>query len=535
MKRVLVALLFAVSTALVAQNGQLEESAVDKKYYKKLKAYDFAEAKKLDDPAARLEFERLLTADPATGEIPLNARQRELEFFFSRNFSNPRGRSAATVDWYNRGPRNVGGRTRALAVDSRNEDIILAGGVSGGMWRSTDQGVNWVKVTDVDALQSVTCIAQDPSAPDTWYYGTGEYFGNSARDPGANFDGDGIFKSTDNGVTWVQLEATANGIPETRDDFDIIHEIKINSTGDLLVGTLDGVYLSADGGVTFDLILTNDENSDNIGDGEWTDIFIDANDVAYAALDNIGVFRSDDAANDYTSWTEISFGITFSNDFSVESGARLELAVAPSNTDILYVLREDGIIWKYEYDEVEPTWTALSSQPPFAGIGGWNPQGGYNLVITVMPDDEDFIVYGGTNLYRTTDGFASPSNISWIGGYGQTSFVYPNQHPDQHSFVWLRDESRPEGSQYQRFISGNDGGVQITSDITRSTGDQVDPVIWTSLNNGYLTTQSYAVSVGPGDQIMSGFQDNSTWLDHKYKCKCGLGGCIFRRWCLQCI
>ena len=62
-------------------------------------------------------------------------------------------------------------------------------------------------------------------------------------------------------------------------------------------------------------------------------------------------------------------------------------------------------------------------------------------------------------------------------------------------------------------MSGNDGGIQITNDITDTTpngsGETVD---WTALNNGYFTSQVYAISVGPGDQIISGFQDNGNWL-----------------------
>ncbi|KAA1246559.1 hypothetical protein [Aquimarina sp. RZ0] len=49
--------------------------------------------------------------------------------------------------WRNRAPFNIGGRTRALAIDRVNENVILAGGVSGGLWRTEDGGVNWREVT----------------------------------------------------------------------------------------------------------------------------------------------------------------------------------------------------------------------------------------------------------------------------------------------------------------------------------------------------------------------------------------------------
>ncbi|MEQ9232245.1 MAG: hypothetical protein RIF46_16300, partial [Cyclobacteriaceae bacterium] len=70
-------------------------------------------------------------------------------------------------------------------------------------------------------------------------------------------------------------------------------------------------------------------------------------------------------------------------------------------------------------------------------------------------------------------------------------------HPDQHAFIFLSGT---------KALSGNDGGVQLTNDFTANS------VSWNWLNNGYLTSQSYAISIGPGNQIMSGFQDNSTWF-----------------------
>src|SRR5262249_33549782 len=121
------------------------------------------------------------------------------------------GTQAST--WTARGPVNVGGRTRALAVDIANPFVMLAGGGFGGMWRSVDGGTTWSRTTNASSLQSVTCVAQDTrtGSTGTWYYGTGENAGNSASASGAFLPGDGIFKSTDNGVTWSQLSSTVSG------------------------------------------------------------------------------------------------------------------------------------------------------------------------------------------------------------------------------------------------------------------------------------------------------------------------------------
>ncbi|GAB5523477.1 MAG: hypothetical protein Roseis2KO_13490 [Roseivirga sp.] len=452
-----------------------------------------------DNPQARLDFEFLRTKDPKTGKIPQNIRALELAFMREQSslIDIPYAAGDITSAWKNRGPFNVGGRTRALAVDSRNENIILAGGVSGGMWRSTDQGATWQKATGTDELQSVTCIAQDPTSPDTWYYGTGEFSGNSASGSGAFFLGDGIYKSTDNGATWVVLANTQSDTPESFDsNFDINMEMVVDPTnGDLYVATVGILNRSTDGGATFTEVILGSASS-------WVDVVVSSTGTLYAALDGDGIFRSTDGVN----WTDI----TPASGFPLVSGERKELALASSNEDILYLIGEDAdnssgySFWRF--DESTDTWADRSSGIPQLGgqTGDFDSQGGYDLLIKVKPDDENFVVIGGTNLFRSTDGFATTGNTDWIGGYTpvNTNFgLYTDHHPDQHSFVFLSAD---------RALSGNDGGVQITNDIESDLG--AEAVDWVSLNNGYVTTQVYALSAGPGDQIMAGFQDNSTWL-----------------------
>ena len=101
-----------------------------------------------DDPFARWQFEWLRTRNPTINQIPRGIRQRELAFAESipavEQVRLMRGTGQRDMEWKQRGPYNVGGRTRALALDISNENTIFAGGVSGGMWRSTDGGANWV-------------------------------------------------------------------------------------------------------------------------------------------------------------------------------------------------------------------------------------------------------------------------------------------------------------------------------------------------------------------------------------------------------
>jgi hypothetical protein len=475
------------------------------------------------------EFERL--KDPTTGEIPTNIRDRELLFVKSaasglqrspdevqlqRGDIDPSAAGDQQSPWVNRGPYNVGGRTRALAMDLDDENIILAGGVSGGMWRTIDQGANWTRVTAGDQHPGITDVVQDPRVGfhDTWYYSTGERLGSSqgARNGAAFYQGNGIYKSIDNGLTWTLLTATQNLTPESFDNpFDLTFGLAIHpTTGDLYVATFDGLQRSNDGGTTFSEVLPAEFDN-------FSDIHIASNGVIYAALDNGGgvggIYRTTDGAlGTWTNITDASFPATF---------GRTVIYTAPSAPETLYILASGTAtspvshdFWKYTYVSGDGsgaggTWVNRSANLPDIGgnVGSFDSQGGYDLFVRVHPTDPDFVLIGGTNIYRSTDGFATAvTSASWIAGYSPLNNVslYTNHHPDQHSLLFLPSDPN-------KVISGHDGGISMTNDITATTAG-TEPVAWTSLNNGYLTTQIYALSIGPTDQLMAGFQDNSTWF-----------------------
>lgn len=481
---------------------------------------------KVDNPYLRADYERARLIDPATGSLPTNIRQKELDFAKSKlTVRRPKGANSLkaagdqTSPWINRGPFNIGGRTRAIAIDRTDENILYAGGVSGGLWRSTDQGSSWTKLTPGQEHPSVTDLMQDPrdGFENVWYYSTGERLGNSASDGGAFFAGNGIYKSTDGGLTFEVLPATVNLTPESfssDDPFDLIFGIDINPlNGDLYVATYVGVHRSTDGGATFEEVLTAPFDNES-------DIHITASGVLYATVASdavdAGVFRSTDGAPG--TWTNITPS-GFPSSFS-----RTVIHTAPSNEDVLYLLSVTGSgttgmdFWKYTYlsgdgSGAGGTWEDRSANVPALGgfVGNFNPQGGYNLLVRVHPQDEDLVFIGGTNLYRSFDGFATAINDdNWIGGYAVTNDVslYTNHHPDQHGMEFFA--SNPD-----KVFSSHDGGITITDDIQAfDAGGPLgnESVTWTDLNNGYLTTQTYALSIGPGDQLQAGFQDQSTWF-----------------------
>lgn len=494
-----------------------------------------------ENPVRRWEYEWMRVRDPRTGQIPPRIRERELAF--ARAIPDretlrrglPRAGHATAglqeISWTERGPYNVGGRTRAFAQDVTDARVLLAGGVSGGMWRSIDGGSSWLKTTAPDQLHSLTCLVQDTRAGFTsvWYYGTGELRGNSAAGGGgALYRGDGIFKSTDGGRSWAQLPATVSGTPQAFDQmFDYVWNLVIDTSGGrgtLYAATIGGIARSTDGGASWSAVL----GGTNVSDSRYTDVAVSPAGVLYATLSETnlngapgaasqGVWRSTNG----TSWVDIRPGIPPWPGRS----ARLVLALAPSNERVVYVLGETpgygrattvdtetewNSFWKYTYlggdgRGAGGAWEDRSlNLPGFGGpVGDFLSQGSYNLVLAVHPRNDSLVFFGGTNLYRTTNGLRTSGPTAWIGGYATQNDIsqYPGHHCDQH--VLFFDRANPDG-----LYNGNDGGVFYT-------GAAREPAVeWQPLNSGYNTTQFYTVAIDRATAgnpvIIGGTQDNST-------------------------
>ncbi|MBI4548191.1 MAG: T9SS type A sorting domain-containing protein [Ignavibacteriae bacterium] len=493
-----------------------------------------------DGKRSQAEWDWMRLHDPATGRIPLRIREKELAFALTlptaesihlQKQRSERGVSQINpIVWSKRGPYNVGGRTRALAVDISDERVMLAGGVSGGVWRSTNAGLTWTKMTIPSDLQSTSCIVQDTRIGKTniWYYGTGELIGNSAQGPGALYAGDGIFKSTNGGISWTRLPSTVSGNVQWDHPFDFIWNIATdpsnNSEDEVYAATFGGIYRSSDGGNSWVRVLGGFSNTAS----RYTDVAVTSTGVVYATLSertndlsmsssSRGIWRSKDGIT-WTDITPLGWPTMY---------ARVVIGIAPSNENIVYFLSETpgagrrGVyvtteewhsIWKYIYVSGDGsgsggTWEDRSANLPGFGppFGDFVSQTSYDLVVKVKPDDADVVFIGGTNLYRSSNGFATMSNTTWIGGFSTLNNVsfYASHHPDQHSLVFLPSDPSV-------LLSGHDGGISVTTD------DLAPNIVWESLNNGYLTTQFYTVAVDHatlGDNtIIGGLQDNGSWF-----------------------
>ena len=234
-----------------------------------------------DNPSERIVWEQMRLIDPATGEIPKNIRKKEMTFAktipISKNFSKS--------NWINRGPFNVGGRTRALALDVLDENIILAGGASGGMFRSIDAGASWTMTTQPSQEHRISCLTQDrrDGKENIWYFGTGENRGSYLSD--VSIYGNGIWKSIDGGLSWDSLPITTSNTPTVLDgDFDFTFSIKTDFSNDSLdvvyVATRGDIYKSIDGGLSW----TKQLGGSNTNYYQYTDVNVTSQGVVYATI-----------------------------------------------------------------------------------------------------------------------------------------------------------------------------------------------------------------------------------------------------------
>jgi photosystem II stability/assembly factor-like uncharacterized protein len=157
------------------------------------------------------EQDYLNSIDPTTGKTnPTNIFNLQKELNAKRLASKTPGTDEDL--WVERGPNNVGGRVRAAMFDPNDatNETVYAGGVSGGLWRNTkisDENTVWERVGIPENL-AISSITVDPNNSMIWYLGTGEsYVGHTT----GSASGDGLWKTTDGGETWVSIFGGSSG------------------------------------------------------------------------------------------------------------------------------------------------------------------------------------------------------------------------------------------------------------------------------------------------------------------------------------
>jgi photosystem II stability/assembly factor-like uncharacterized protein len=372
------------------------------------------------------------------------------------------------------GPALTSGRISDFAVNPQNSSEYYVATSSGGVWKTTNAGTTFKPVFDHKGAYSIGCVTMDPHNQNVVWVGTGE--NNNQRSVAY---GDGVYKTIDGGKTWknMGLESSEHvGMiavnPKNSD------EVFVAAYGPLWsAGGERGLYKTADGGITWEAVLTIDEHTG------ISEVHLDPRnpDVIYAVAHQrrrhvwtlidggpgSGIYKSKDAG---ATWEKISRGLP-GGDLG-----RIGLAISPSQPDYIYAIveaqeRKGGF---YRSINRGASWERRSS---------YTSRGNYYQELFCDPKDPDRVYSMDTYLQVTDDGGKSWHNL------GERS-----KHVDNHA-MWID----PDNTDY--YLVGCDGGVYESFDRGKT---------WKYMTN-LPVTQFYKVAVDneePFYNVYGGTQDN---------------------------
>lgn len=388
---------------------------------------------------------------------------------------SPTAEPLKVMQWRSIGPFR-GGRATAVAGVASQPMVFYFGATGGGLWKTTDGGINWEPVSDnFFRTGSVGAIGLSDSDPNVVYVGMGEspIRGNVSH-------GDGVYKSTDAGKTWKRI-----GLEDTRQ----ISRIRVHPKNPDIVyvaaqghvwgpNEQRGVFRSKDGGKNWEKVLYRNEKTGA------SDLVIDPNNpnVIYAGLWEVyrkpwtlesggpgsGIFKSTDGGD---TWTEI----TRNQGLPQSTIGIVGIAVSPANSDRVWTIveAEDGGVFRS--DNGGRTWAKVNEERRL------RQRAWYYSRIYADTKNADTVFVLNTGFYKSND-----------GGKTYTGISVP--HGDNHD-LWIAPDDP------NRMINSNDGGANVSFNGGRSWTEQDQP-----------TAQFYRVTLDNDFpyHIYGAQQDNST-------------------------
>jgi len=358
----------------------------------------------------------------AAGQIPALAQEITPELY-------------KTLRYRHIGP--PGNRTAAVAGVPGDPLTYYIGASSGGVWKSSDGGYSWMPVFDEQPAQSIGALAVAPSDPNVVWAGTGESFIRSNVSIG-----NGVYKSTDAGKTWKHMGLEKTGrvgrVAIDPRDPDIVF---VAALGHCYGPQKErGVFRTKDGGKSWEHALFADENTGCF------EVAMDPNNprILFAGMwpivihtygresggPNGGIWRSTDGGE---TWKRLT-----GHGLPEPPVGKIGLAVAPSNSNVVYALIETGspnrgVLWRS--DDGGENWRIAS----YCRLLNERPH--YASRIMVNPDDEDEVYFAANSISRTLDGGATTEVMPWSG--------------DCHD-MWADPKNG------DRLMVSDDGGAMIT-------------------------------------------------------------------------
>jgi len=469
-----------------------------------------------DEPMEAMRHEFAKTHDPKLNIVPRERLTIALKYYEAQERIQATMKTTSgfsSITWTERGPNNIGGRTRAILFDANDATgkTVFAGGVGGGLWKCTDITAAtpaWTVVNDQFSNLAVTAVAQHPTSPQTLYFGTGEGWGN-----GDAIRGNGIWKSTNGGATWTQLSSTNNV-----GDFAYIQKLLVTSNGNVYAAcrgigsNSGGLQKSSNGGTSWTRVIGSGSSDMNVADIEEA-----SNGDLYAT---VGIFTTGKILKSTfaTHTTNVGNSGNWTDITPTGTWQRVELAVAPGNANQLYALCQGtgyDVSGIYSSTNAGTNWTSRAipdiydqgSNSIFTRGQAW-----YDLMCVVDPLVSTTVYIGGVDMLKSTNSGSTWTQItSWSLYNDPFNLLTPfpwlaaqNVHADIHTMVF-----KP-GTNTAALVAC-DGGVFYSGNLTTAVGLPD----WASKSTNYNVTQYYACAAHPTNPnfYLAGAQDNGS---HKF-------------------
>lgn len=436
------------------------------------------------------------------------------------------------------------GRINSITFHPTDTNTLWVGSSQGGLWKTTDNGVSWVCLTDDLPLLRVSDMAVDPNNTNVIYLATGDinYVGFNTIAAGRYYQfGMGVLKSIDGGQTW---DTTGLSFNLTDGESSLIRKIVVNpaNSNEIIAAGVDGIYKTTNAGVNWtkvssEMICDLDVNPLD-SDVQYASGFYNPNDTSSHAL----IMKTVDFGD---SWTILNTGIP------QQGGVyRVETAVALSDTNYVYAITcgtDQGLYAIYKSIDAGTTWEVVAAHDTTlvanshnqipnllgwadGGLSGFMPdeggQGTYDLTLLVDPNDENRVFSGGVNMWGSPDGGVTWDITSmWVKMFGASL------HADQHFSTY--------NPITKKIYQTNDGGIEYTDNLQIGDYDYIYnncinwaailagdydnailsncyelPTNWVNISHGLDITEYYRLGGCRSNSqlIVAGAQDNGTYL-----------------------
>lgn len=392
------------------------------------------------------------------------------------------GNRDLNMSWWEMGPDNIGGRTRAILAYT--DDIIFAGSVTGGLYKSTNGGNNWSRVESLDSFGRVMSISSiDATEDGAIYIGTGSQFESGFDGSGASGSiGCGMYRSTDQGASWELVPGTDPTEFSSGDNWAYINDVSAdaNIPARIWIAGADGVGYWEPGMTAPNMSVSGIPNTGG-HDIEWS---TDGT-VCYVGVSNGRIYRSTDGG---ASFAQVGATSGMSNK------QRTRIAISRDDSNVAYVLYAQGGIMGGMYYTADKgnTWSVKwpTGIDNVYSVFGDNGQAYYDMALAVKPGNPGICWVGGVTLWKAGAN-TQPEQIAANFDMGSSQYYV---HSDIHTF-----EIAPNGD----WFIGCDGGLFKSIDGGNT---------FMAINRGYNVTQFYGIAHGGGYAAMGGAQDNGTIL-----------------------